>query len=200
MSDKNIYQRLHAAMQDVKYVQKEKKSGMQYSTVSHDSVTAKVRPVLVEHGIVYHPTELEHWQNGNRTEVRLTLRFVNIDKPDEYIDVPGLGYGVDNQDKGPGKAISYAVKYCLLKALGLETGDDADNESIDHQPMAESTNHRWKPGEKEKIYSAVRECLDAGDEHGLKEIFAEFTDVDEKMKVWTLFNSTERSTIKELLA
>jgi hypothetical protein len=37
-----------------------------------------------------------------------------------------MGYGVDPQDKGPGKAISYGVKYALLKVLGLETGDDPD--------------------------------------------------------------------------
>ena len=199
MTDINIYQRLHATMKQVKYVQKERNKGMQYSTVSHDAVTAKVRPALVENGIVYHPVNLQHWQNGNRTEVVLSLRFVNIDKPEEYVDVPGLGFGVDNQDKGPGKAISYAVKYCLLKALGLETGDDADNEEVEHKPENEGTNHRFKPGEKEKIYADVRECLDRGDEHGLQEIFSEFTDVDEKMKVWGLFNSSERASIKSLL-
>lgn len=28
--------------------------------------------------------------------------------------------------------MSYAVKYALLKALGLETGDDADTDSVDY--------------------------------------------------------------------
>jgi hypothetical protein len=37
-----------------------------------------------------------------------------------------FGYGIDDQDKGAGKAMSYAVKYALLKTLGLETGDDPD--------------------------------------------------------------------------
>jgi hypothetical protein len=40
--------------------------------------------------------------------------------------VETFGYGVDAQDKGPGKAMSYGVKYALLKVLGLETGDDPD--------------------------------------------------------------------------
>ena len=64
----------------------------------------------------------------------MTIRFANIDAPSDFIDVPTFGYGVDQQDKGPGKAMSYAVKYALLKALGLETGDDADNESIPYTP------------------------------------------------------------------
>lgn len=135
MTDKpNLHQRLHAAMGDISYIQKEKKQGMRYTIVSHDAVTAKVRPVLVKHGIVYYPIDLTVKQNGNRTEVCLIVRFVNVDDPVDYIDVATLGYGVDEQDKGPGKAISYAVKYALLKTLGLETGDDPDYEDKPHEP------------------------------------------------------------------
>lgn len=129
---KNLHQRLAEAMAAVRYVQKEKKQGMQYSVVSHDHVTAKVRPALLDAGIVYYPVNLEHVQNGNRTEITLSVRFVNTDNPEDFIEVPSLGFGIDQQDKGPGKAISYAVKYALLKALGLETGDDPDY----HQDVA----------------------------------------------------------------
>ena len=130
MADKpNIYQRLHAVMGEVDYVQKEKKAGMNYTIVSHDAVTAKVRPILHQHGIVYHPHSLDYVQDGNRTQVSLVVRFVNVDQPSDFVDVPCLGFGIDTQDKGPGKAVSYAVKYALLKALGLETGDDPDTEA-----------------------------------------------------------------------
>lgn len=130
----NIYQRLAAAMADVTYIQKERKQGMRYTIVSHDAVTAKVRPVLLKHGIVYHPIDLEATQAGNRTQVRLAVRFVNVDDPADTFVVPSLGYGIDDQDKGPGKAISYAVKYALLKALGLETGDDPDlDQDVTHR-------------------------------------------------------------------
>lgn len=124
---RTIHQRLHAVMQEVSYIQKEAKGGLQYSTVSHDAVTAKVRPALVKNGVLYYPHEMNYIQCGNRTEVSLTVRFANVDNPNDFIDVPSLGFGCDNQDKGPGKAVSYAVKYALLKALGLETGDDPDS-------------------------------------------------------------------------
>jgi hypothetical protein len=65
-------------------------------------------------------------QDGNRTVAVFTVRFENIDDRTDYIDVETFGYGVDPQDKGPGKAMSYGVKYALLKVLGLETGDDPD--------------------------------------------------------------------------
>ena len=128
----NLHQRLAAVMGEVSYIQKESKKGMQYTIVSHDAVTAKVRPALLKHGVIYHPHAMQHEQVGNRTQVALVVRFTNIDDPSDFIDVPSLGYGIDGQDKGPGKAISYGVKYALLKALGLETGDDAEHDSIDH--------------------------------------------------------------------
>jgi hypothetical protein len=123
---RNIAQRIAAVMGEVDYVQKEKKQGMNYSIVSHDAVTAKVRPLLHKHGVIYYPRGLQVQQNGNRTEAVFMVRFENIDDRTDYIDVETIGYGVDPQDKGPGKAISYGVKYALLKVLGLETGDDPD--------------------------------------------------------------------------
>jgi hypothetical protein len=139
---RNIAQRIAAVMGEVDYVQKEKKQGMNYSIVSHDAVTAKVRPLLHKHGIVYYPRALTVSQNGNRTEAVFTVRFENIDNREDYIDVETFGYGVDPQDKGPGKAMSYGVKYALLKVLGLETGDDPDtvqDNRADYQPPHPST-------------------------------------------------------------
>jgi hypothetical protein len=135
----NIAQRIAAVMGEVDYVQKEKKQGMNYSIVSHDAVTAKVRPLLHKHGVIYYPRGLTVGQNGNRTEAVFTVRFENIDDRTDYIDVETFGYGVDPQDKGPGKAMSYGVKYALLKVLGLETGDDPDtvhDERADFRPDA----------------------------------------------------------------
>lgn len=129
---KNIHQRLAEVMRVVTYIRKEEKKGMQYTIVSHDAVTAKCRPALLDAGIVYYPIRCEHVQNGNRAECSMTIRFVNIDEPEDLFDVETFGYGVDAQDKGPGKAMSYAVKYAILKTLGLETGDDADHDNINH--------------------------------------------------------------------
>lgn len=123
---KNLHQRIAEAMGKVTYIQKERKQGMRYTIVSHDAVTAKVRPALLEAGVIYYPTDLTYDQTGNRTSCKLTMVFANIDDPADHIKVDSFGYGIDDQDKGPGKAMSYAVKYALLKTLGLETGDDPD--------------------------------------------------------------------------
>ena len=144
---RNIFQRLNAVMKDVSFVSKgDKTVNGQYTFVSHDAVTAAVRKPMVEHGVVYFPTNLAYVVNGNRVEVSIDLRFVNIDEPLDYVDIPTLGFGIDPQDKGPGKALSYAVKYGLLKALGLETGDDPEKDLIPHVPgpPADRPKKKWE--------------------------------------------------------
>ena len=115
-------------MKELDYLQKEKKSGMQYSFVSHDKVTGAIRPLLVKHGIVCWPSQFHVQQEGNRTQLHCKVVFANIDEPEDAFEVDSFGYGIDSQDKGPGKAISYAFKYALLKTFALETGDDPDQD------------------------------------------------------------------------
>ena len=101
----------------------------QYRFVSHDQVTAKIHPLLVRHGVTIVPSVEEVIQEGNRTMVKLLVSFVNADCPSDTFSIRSIGYGVDPSDKGPGKAISYALKYALLKVFCLETGDDPDNDA-----------------------------------------------------------------------
>lgn len=126
----NIFQRIHGVMKDVKYIQKsEKKVNGMFTFVSHDSVVAALHGPLVKHGIVVIPSIHEITQQDNRTMVKLAVGFVNIDDPKDQIAVISCGYGIDNGDKGIGKAVSYAYKYAMLKTFCLETGDDPDQDA-----------------------------------------------------------------------
>lgn len=169
---RNIYQRLHAVMQEVDYIQKEKRQGMRYSIVSHDAVTAKVRPLMVKHGVVYFPTAFKMEQVGNRTQLACDVVFQNIDDTADFVRVSTAGYGIDDQDKGPGKAISYAVKYALLKALGLETGDDPDiDQDVQHKPAmpaAVGTPGASKAASRDTYANLVKDIRNAASVNGLK--------------------------------
>jgi hypothetical protein len=132
-----IYERIHAVMKDLKYIQKgEKKVNGQYSFAGHDKVTSEVRKHLVTHGIVVVPSVTSHSQDGNRTVVDIETAFINVDNPDDKVVINFFGYGVDNQDKGPGKAFSYAKKYAFLQLFCLETGDDPEKDLIDYDEGA----------------------------------------------------------------
>jgi hypothetical protein len=132
MTEKTIYQRMFEIMKEVEYIQKGDKiaeiGAQKYRFVSHDQVTAAIRPALIKHGVLTIPTIRSFSQDGNRTIVNLSVRFVNCDNPSDFVEIESLGYGVDSQDKGPGKAVSYAYKYAILKAFCIETGDDPDND------------------------------------------------------------------------
>jgi hypothetical protein len=158
----NVHQRLHLAMTLADYVQKDKKEGMKYTIVSHDKVTALARDIFIRTGLIFYPLDgSEKWvTNGNRFELKLAVRIQNIDEPDDNVDVLGFGYGIDPGDKGPGKATSYAVKYALLKALGLETGDDPDQD--------QDVQHRSST--QQRADELLKNLLTTTDEASLKEV------------------------------
>lgn len=132
----NIYQRINAVMKQVAYVQKDTEvtGGGNYKAVSHDMAVAVLRPAMVEQGIVVRPKQLK----GKYVEMRdksqgrtmhlyagrYQVDFVNIEDPGDYCSTVVEGHANDTGDKAPGKAMSYAVKYAMLKTFSLETGED----------------------------------------------------------------------------
>lgn len=136
MESLNLFQRINQVMKKVNYVQKEdKKVNGQYTFVSHDAVTRLLHGPCTEAGIAVMPSVVEYLQDGNRTTVWVEVTLVNIDKPTEMFSVKSIGYGIDAQDKGPGKAFSYAFKMCLLKLFMLESGEeDVEIKNVDYKP------------------------------------------------------------------
>ncbi len=160
-NDFNIYERMHKIMKDVSYVQKEdKKVNNQYKFVAHDAVTAKIRPALLEHGVMAIPSYFDISVDGNRTNCSISMTFVNVDCPTDFFTIPcaGFGQGIDPQDKGAGKAMSYAYKYALLKVFALETGDDPEKDNIDHDSQAQIDERK---AEIDALYKKIFDCLNA---------------------------------------
>ena len=76
-------------------------------------LTSTVREKLIEQGLVIFPVAQAHRREGILSIVDVTYRIVNTENPDEHIDVVSSGSGADTQDKGVGKAITYAYKYMI---------------------------------------------------------------------------------------
>ncbi len=135
----NIHQRILGIMSELHYIAKgDKTVNGQYRFVSHDQVTSKVHPLLVKYGVTVIPSVEDMMQDGNRTTIKLLVNFVNADVPTDCFTLRYISHAIDGGgtnkdgkpipvgDKGPGKAISYAYKYALLKTFCLETGEDPD--------------------------------------------------------------------------
>ena len=94
-------------------------------------------------------------------------------------------------------AIGRALAIFSTKYMGAAIASaDEVKRAIEQQ----ENSHRFKPGEKEEIQKQVRDALFNGNDDQLREVLDEYEDPEVKIKIWGLFNSTERAAIKGLLA
>ncbi len=155
---RNVFQRMNAVMQKVKYLCKDDKvefKATKYKAISEEKVTTAVRNAMVEEGLVIFPVEQHRERVGQITSVDTTYRLQNIDNPDDYIFVVSSGDGADTQDKGAGKAMTYAFKYALLRTFAIPTGEDPDKISsaeLDAQEEQRKIAEAEKQKEMEKAF------------------------------------------------
>lgn len=151
----NIYEKMAKATEKINKVAKgltvETGKGKGYKAVSESDVLAAVKPIEAELGIYSYPASREVIEMGVITcktqygdaqrrliSIATTYRFVNTEDSTDYLEVITYGDGVDAQDKAPGKAMTYADKYALLKAYKIQTGDDPDKDASDDLISAET--------------------------------------------------------------
>lgn len=142
----NIYERLSAISTELATVAKnlevQVSQNNKYKAVGEADVLRAVKPLEAKYRVFSYPVNREiiesgtlETQSGNMVRkqfflrVKATYRFINIDKPEEYVDIISYGDGIDSGDKATGKALTYADKYALLKAYKIVTGDDPDQEA-----------------------------------------------------------------------
>lgn len=118
-----------------------------YKGVPDQEVKKIIGDAMEKNGLAIIPigvepiTKIERWEevyNGQPkqrqsifTEVKTT--YLLLHESGENQIVCGYGHGVDSQDKGAGKATTYALKYALLYMFMVPTGkiDDTDVEHSD---------------------------------------------------------------------
>ena len=132
----NIYQRLNEVRKEVDYLQKD--ANVQgYKAITHDAVTSAIRQPFIDNGIMILPNqtdsntvEVGETKNGTtiiRYSAWYEVSFVNINNPEDKLITNVESHAMDMGDKAPGKAMSYAVKYAMLKVLNIETGESEES-------------------------------------------------------------------------
>lgn len=144
----NIFEKMAKITEELGIVAKNldvKAGGGSYKAVSERDILDAVKPLEAKYGIYSYPCDREilesatlesesTYQNKTTvkttffTRIKTTYRFVNIENPEEFITTITFSEGIDPQDKGSGKAMTYADKYALMKAYKISTGDDPDQE------------------------------------------------------------------------
>ena len=141
-----IYEAILNVMKDVKNIEKSMTVGTgnsSYKGVSDKDVKYTIGKAMEQHNLIILPIAIEpklqidRWEEVSQygakqkqsvfTEVITTYRIIHT-LSGEHVDIKGYGHGVDSQDKSAGKATTYALKYALLYAFMVPTGDieDAD--------------------------------------------------------------------------
>ena len=147
----NIYEKINKIMADTPYIFKDGKiefGNTKYRAVTEENVLSMLRPKMIEQGLVMFPVTLEATKEGTLTTANMVFKVVNAENPEESILVASGGQGADSQDKGIGKAITYANKYALLKMFLVPTGDDPDK--VSSEEITAKLNEAYAKKEAEK--------------------------------------------------
>jgi hypothetical protein len=177
----NIYEKINEIRKKIDYIQKDKSvstGGGSYKAVTHDQVTALVRQHFIDVGVVSYPVLVASAMHPplegakqSRYEATYDFVFVNTEKPDDTFTIRIESHAMDNGDKAPGKALSYAKKYAILKLLEIETGEDEESRYQDKslsddrvkEIIAEIQSADTQERKKELYKVAMNECRLAND-------------------------------------
>lgn len=128
---KNLYKKIALVMGETSGLAKDlaiEFKTTKYSAVSEKAVLNEIKPLLKKHGLVIVPVKIEPNQIGQMTQIVVTWQIVDIDSGEKDL-LQSVGNGVDSQDKGSGKAMTYAYKALMQKTFMLFSGEDTDNTS-----------------------------------------------------------------------
>lgn len=183
VEEMNIYRKLLNIANEIKPISKDMEVGKGYNSykaVSEAQVKDVVKPIEFKYGVYSYPlkTEIvnqevittESTYNGKTEEktkfvviAKIIYRFVNVDKPEEIVDQETFGYGIDALDKSAGKAMTYAIKYGLINAYKMISGEDPDQfHSNDNQITNEKPKKETKSlgnVTEEEAYEKARKDL-----------------------------------------
>lgn len=182
----NIFEKMSAITAELQTVAKnltvQTTKTSSYKAVSERDILDAVKPLEVKYGIYSYPVsrkilesnmlESESEYQGKvskkttfMTRVETTYRFVNVEKPDEYIETTTFAEGIDSQDKGSGKAMTYGDKYALMKAYKISTGEDPDQTASEeksytrHEPKpVDPGMEAWTPSPREELAILLRKA------------------------------------------
>jgi len=142
---KQIATAIIKVMQEVKGMEKNSKVGTgasSYDGTKDQDVKEIFNDALQRNGLCIMPidiketTQIDRWEqmyNGTPNQkqsvfTKVTVKYLLLHESGESIELMGYGHGVDPQDKGAGKATTYALKNCLLYTFLTPVGkiDDTD--------------------------------------------------------------------------
>jgi len=143
---KEINKAIISVMQTVKGMEKNSNVGNgnnSYNGTKDQDVKEVFNTALANNGLCIVPTsidettEIKRWEEATQwgtkqkqsVFTKVKTKYLLIHESGESIELAGYGHGVDSQDKGAGKATTYALKNCLLYSFLTPVGKIDDTET-----------------------------------------------------------------------
>lgn len=175
IKEMNIFEKLSNITNEISSVNKNLTVGQgksSYKAVGEADVLKAVKELEFKYRVYSYPVNREVLESTMYTttneygdkknifsRIKTIYRFVNIDKPEEYIETITFAEGIDTQDKGSGKAMTYSDKYALMKSYKIITGEDPDQNPSDDgykkKQTKTGTNNKVTEVEAKSVYALM---------------------------------------------
>jgi len=189
---KDLVQAVIKVMKEVKGMEKNSQVGsgtMAYNGTKDQDVKEVFNEALYNNGLCMLPmnieesTELSRWEETNKYGTKqkqsiftkVTVKYLLCHESGQSQVICGYGHGVDSQDKGAGKATTYAMKNALLYTFMTPVGkiDDADTTH---------SNEIQVPSRKPALTTEQFEKTLQADAKGIKAVLDRFRMSDDQRK------------------
>ena len=181
---KNLAKAVIAVMKEVKGMEKNSRvgsGGMAYDGTKDQDVKQVFNTALANHGLCMIPfdiqesTQVDRWEETNQygakqkqsVFTKVVVKYNLIHESGESTVVCGYGHGVDPQDKGAGKATTYAMKNALLYTFVTPVGKIDDTETT-HSESIQSAPSKPTLKKSLPVPKGERIIVEDGDELFLK--------------------------------
>jgi len=206
---KQIAKAVIAVMNDVKGLEKNSRVGSgknSYDGTKDQDVKEVFNESLAKNGLCILPigveeeTQIDRWEGidpwskstPKETKMyqsvftKVKTKYMLLHESGESIELAGYGHGIDPQDKGAGKATTYALKNCLLYTFLTPVGkiDDTDKTHSDEikTPQSKKAKATLDKDKKPNEWNGVIKKISEGVDWSIVESYFTITE-DQKIQI-----------------
>jgi len=207
---KNLALAVVEVMKSVKGMEKNSKVGGNSQNAYNGTKDQDVKEVfnkhLTENGLCMLPigieesTQVDRWEEVDQWSkatpkamkqkqsvfTKVKTKYLLLHTSGESIEIAGYGHGVDPQDKGAGKATTYAMKNALLYAFVTPVGKMDDTETTHSEQIETPRTVQQKPylNENSEQFTAAQKFIaDGGSVDDIKKKYSISKVVEEMLLV-----------------
>lgn len=170
----SLYQKMYNVMTESEGLEKDLVVGSgnnSYRAIGEKEVLNMLKPLFKKHKLIVFPIDGDISEENsvfdtsykgevttktrNVTQLKVKFKIVDVENGESEILV-GFGNGADSQDKGSGKAFTYAFKTMLNKTFMLFSGEDTDNthsDDIGHNFTPNVTKANLSEAQVKRLYA-----------------------------------------------